>query len=113
MINSPRSLKACKELGILPKELYKISIEEYRNQNPTSFTLEPKMLQFRYEGYEKFRNDSITLVRKRREILMQQENESNYGTKRIKTSNNFMMRSLEKVKEGERKAMEKLRNQQM
>ena len=31
MINSPRSLRACKELGIIPSELYKISIEEYKN----------------------------------------------------------------------------------
>jgi hypothetical protein len=77
MINSPRSLKACKELGILPKELYKISIEEYRSQNPTSITLDQKMLQFRYDGYEKFRKDSISLVRKRREILISKENDEN------------------------------------
>lgn len=112
MINSPRSLKACKELGILPIELYKISIEEYRSQNPNSITLEPKMLQFRYEGYEKFRKDSITLVKKRREILIKKENESYTSTTRLKTYNNFLMRSLEKMKEGERKAMQNLKNQQ-
>ena len=104
MINSPRSLKACKELGILPTELYKISIEEYKSQNPTSFTLEPKMLQFRYEGYEKFRKDSISLVKKRREILIKKENESYTSTKRMKTDNNFLLRSLEKMKEGEKKS---------
>ena len=44
MIKSPRSLKVCRELGILPKELYKISIEEFvRNQNPTSFALVQKI----------------------------------------------------------------------
>ena len=112
MINSPRSLKACKELGILPIELYKISIEEYRSQNPNSITLEPKMLQFRYEGYEKFRKDSITLVKKRREILIKKENESYTSTTRLKTYNNFLTRSLEKMKEGERKAMQNLKNQQ-
>ena len=68
MINSPRSLKACKELGIIPTELYQISIDEYRSQNPSSFTLDDKMIQFRYDGYEKFRKDSIELVKKRREV---------------------------------------------
>ena len=112
MINSPRSLKACKELGILPKELYKISIEEYRNQNPTSITLDQKMLQFRYDGYEKFRKDSISLVRKRREILISKENDENNSKRRTKTENSYVLRSMERMKEGERKAMENLRNQQ-
>ena len=112
MINSPRSLKACKELGILPKELYKISIEEYRNQNPTSIALDQKLLQFRYDGYEKFRKDSISLVRKRREILISKENDENNSTRRTKTENSYVIRSMERMKEGERKAMENLRNQQ-
>jgi hypothetical protein len=112
MINSPRSIKACKELGILPTELYQITIEEYRSQNPTSITLDQKMLQLRYDGYEKFRNDSITLVKKRREVLINKENEENNSTKRTKSENNFVARSLERMKEGERKAMENLKNQQ-
>ena len=112
MINSPRSLRACKELGILPNELYQITIEEYRSQNPTSFTLDQKMLQLRYDGYEKFRNDSITLVKKRREVLINKEIEENNSTKRTKSENNFVARSLERMKEGERKAMENLKNQQ-
>ena len=114
MINSPRSLRACKELGILPSELYKISIEEYRNQNPASFTLDQKVLTFRYEGYEKFRKDSIALVKRRREILINKENDDNHTTtsRRIKTENNYVLRSMEKMKEGERKAMENLKNLQ-
>ena len=114
MINSPRSLRACKELGILPRELYKISIEEYRNQNPSSITLDQKVLTFRYEGYEKFRKDSIALVKRRREILINKENDDNRTTtsRRVKTENNYVLRSMEKMKEGERKAMENLKNQQ-
>ena len=109
MINSPRSLKACKELGILPAELYKISIEEFRNQNPSSITIDEKILKFRYEGYEKFRKDSIELVKKRREVLINKEKN---GRKAERAETNFVIRSLEKIKEGERKAMENLKNQQ-
>ena len=109
MINSPRSLKACKELGILPAELYKISIEEFRNQNPSTITIDEKILKFRYEGYEKFRKDSIELVKKRREVLINKEKN---GRKAERAETNFVIRSLEKIKEGERKAMENLKNQQ-
>ena len=113
MINSPRSLKACRELGIIPIELYQISIEEYKKQNPSSFTLDQKMLQFRYEGYEKFRKDTINLVKKRREILINKENEIEDNKNRTATTmNNFVVISLEKLKEREKKAMENLKNQQ-
>ena len=67
------------------------------------------MLQFRYDGYEKFRNDSITLVKKRREVLINKENDENNSTKRTKSENNFVARSLERMKKGERKAMENLK----
>ena len=112
MINSPRSLKACKELGIIPIELYQISIEEYKSQNPSLFALDQKMLQFRYKGYEKFRKDSISLVKNRREILISRENNGKNKIRRINTENNFIYRSLEKMKEGERKYMENLKKQQ-
>ena len=109
MINSPRSLKACRELGIIPIELYQISIEEYKKQNPSSFTLDQKMLQFRYEGYEKFRKDTINLVKKRREILINKENEIEDNKNRTATTmNNFVVISLEKLKEREKKAMGKI-----
>ena len=113
MINSPRSLRACRELGIIPVELYQISIEEYKSQNPSSLSLDQKMLQFRYEGYEKFRKDSINLVKKRREIIINKENENEDNKNRtVRTMNNFVSMSLEKLREREKKAMENLKNQQ-
>ena len=110
MINSPRSLKACKELGIIPSELYQISLEEYKKQNPASFSLEQKLLQFRYDGYEKFRKDSIILVKKRRDEMIKREKNNNF--RKSKTDNSFIVRSLERVKEDEMKAMANLKNQQ-
>jgi hypothetical protein len=112
MINSPRSLKACQELGILPIELYQISIEEYKNRNKDSFTMDQKVLKYRYDGFEKFRNESINLARKRREIIIYKENANTQKSRKSKSENSFIMRSLEKMKEGEKKAMENLKNQQ-
>ena len=114
MINSPRSIRACKELGILPSELYQISLEEYKSQNPSSFTLEPNLLKYRYDGYEKFRNETISMVKKRRNIIISKENNSkkSYNIRKSKTDNDFIVRSLINVKERERKALENLKNVQ-
>ena len=112
MINSPRSLKACQQLGILPIELYQISIEEFKNRNKTSLSIDQKMLKYRYDGFEKFRNESITQARKRREAIIDNENKTKEKTRKSKSENSFIMRSLEKMKEGEKKAMEHLKNQQ-
>ena len=123
IINSPRTLKACKELGILPSELYKISIEEYKKKNKSYFTLDQKMLKLRYDGYEKFRKDSVNLVKKRRDILINREKEKEKKDKetttnmdklsrKSKTEISFISQSIERMKIGEKRAMENLKNQQ-
>ena len=112
MINSPRSLRACKELGIIPKELYYISLEEYKVNNPSSISLIPKALQMRYDGLEKIRKDSITLVKKRRQIIISKENVDNYNIKRAKTEGAFGTNSIEELKAGEKKAIENLINRE-
>ena len=112
LINSPRSLKACQELGILPIELYKLSLDEYKNKNKTSFTLEQKMLKMRYDGYDKFRKDSIILVKKKREALIDNEkNKLERNVKKSKSDNTYIAESLKKMKEEERKELENLKNQ--
>ena len=108
MINNPRSIKACKQLGIIPSELYQISLEEYKKQNPDSFNLKPKILQFRYDGHEKLRLDSIALVKKRREEMINNNKNTNAKSK----NNNEYDKNLEKVKEIEKRAMSNLNNQQ-
>jgi len=105
-------LKACQELGILPIELYKLSLDEYKNKNKTSFTLEQKMLKMRYDGYDRFRKDSIILVKKRREALIDKEkNKVERNVKKSKSDNTYIAESLKKMKEEERKELENLKNQ--
>ena len=115
MINSPRSIQACKELGIIPNELYKLSIEEYKNKFKIPINTEQKLLKLRYDGYERFRKESISLVVKRREIIITKENErkrKEQNFKKSKTDNNFVLKSLDKIKEGEKKAIENIKIQQ-
>ena len=115
MINSPRSIQACKELGIIPSELYKISIEEYKNKFKIPINTEQKLLKLRYDGYERFRKESISLVVKRREIIITKENERKRKERNFKksnTDNNYTLKSLDKIKEGEKKAIENMKIQQ-
>ena len=44
MINSPRSLEACRQLGIIPNELYFQDFETYVKMNPEVIAL-PKEIQ--------------------------------------------------------------------
>ena len=112
LINSPRSLRACQELGILPEELYKLSLDEYKNKNKTSFTLDQKILKMRYDGYDRFRKDSIILVKKRREVLIDNEkNKVERNVKKSKSDNSYIADSFKKMKEEERKELENLKNQ--
>jgi len=114
MINSPRSLQACKELGIIPSELYKLSIDEYKDKFKIINT-DQKMLKLRYDGYERFRKESISLVAKRREIIIAKENDKKRNEKNFKkskTDNNFVLKSVDKIKEGEKKAIENIKIQQ-
>lgn len=108
LINSPRSLKACQELGILPIELYKISLDEYKNKNKSSFTLEPKILKMGYDGYNIFRKDSIILVKKRREVLIDNEkNKKEKKAKKSKSDNTYITKSLKKNERRRKKRIRK------
>ena len=115
MINSPRTIKACQELSIIPSELYKISLEEYKSTYKLPITMDQKILKLRYDGYEKFRKESISLVVKRREIIITKENErkrKEKNFKKSKTDNNYVFKSLDKIKEGEKKTFENIKIQQ-
>ena len=44
MINSPRSLEACKRRGVEPSELYQLSEEEFRKKYPEVINFTQKIL---------------------------------------------------------------------
>ena len=63
ILNSPRSLLACKKLGINPSELYYISLEDYKNKNLENKNLPKDILDIKYEEFENYRNKSIEQVK--------------------------------------------------
>ena len=77
--------------------------------------MDQKIIKMRYDGYEKFRKESITLVQKRREVIIANENNGKKKPKNIKkskTNNVYIYKSLDNIKNGEKKAIEKFKSQQ-
>ena len=63
LINSPRSILACKILGILPQELIFKDFSQFLNENSSIMNLSKDIQKIRYENIEKYRQESVRLVK--------------------------------------------------
>ena len=72
-LTSPRSLEACKRLGILPQELYYQNFNEYYNSHPELMVLSKEIQKIRYDHVEKIRQDSIELIKEKRLEIIKEE----------------------------------------
>ena len=105
LINSPRTIEACQNLGVEIRELYKLTFEEFKLKNPAMVNLSPKILKFHYEGREKIRINTIEAVKEERNKIIKEE-------ERIKSSKNYTIKfknskSLEN-KDTDKKIMEEI-----
>ena len=75
IMNSPRSLEACKMLGVDPIEMYYIPFEEFKERNPDMKKLPSDLQQYRYDQFEKFRNETIAQVKEARQGIIDGEKE--------------------------------------
>ena len=77
-MNSPRSLEACRQLGILPESLYYIDFKTYVQYNPEIIRLSKDIQQIRFDKINKYREETIQLVKdKREEIINNEEKKEN------------------------------------
>ena len=79
IINSPRSKEACLRLGIETSELIQQTLEEFKSKHPDVRSLDADMVKFRYNAAEKFRIQSINLIKKEREKIMDEANDIKIG----------------------------------
>ena len=101
-LNSPRSLEACRKLGIDPLELYSISLEEYKAKNPESRNLPKEILDMRYEAIENYRNKSIDDAKELRAKIIEEEEkkkENNNENKNEEKNNEEKKEEKKKKKE--------------
>jgi hypothetical protein len=68
VINSPRSLKACKIEGILPDELTYKPIEAFNDR-----ALSPRLVKLRYDFFEAKRRDLLAAARRARDGMLAEE----------------------------------------
>ena len=74
-MNSPRSLEACRQLGILPEELYFQDMETYIKMNPEVIGLPKDIQKIRFENIDKYRRETIRMVKEQRELIIKKEND--------------------------------------
>ena len=78
ILNSPRSLQACLQLGIEISELYQLTMDEFKKKYPEVKNLSDDLIQLRYDAEEKFRNDTIKQAKEERnKIIEENEKEKN------------------------------------
>lgn len=71
VINSPRSLQACKQEGVKPIELTYKPIEAFQEKN-----LSPRLVKLRYDFFEAKRRDLLAAARRARESIVADERRS-------------------------------------
>ena len=101
-MNSPRSLEACRMLGILPQSLYYIDFKTYIQINPEIFRLSKDLQQKRFENINKYRKETIEIVKKQRQLIIDEQNENKEDNKKDKG------KSENKEGEGEKKRNKKI-----
>ena len=116
MINSPRTIEACNNLGVQVEELYKPTFEEFKSNNPELIHLSPEILKYHYEGREKIRLETIKKVKKERERIIKEEEKSiksknrYYKTKSVEKLD-MELKVLKAIEQG-KKTIEQLKKQQ-
>lgn len=75
VINSPRSLQACKLEGVLPSELIYKPVEAFQERN-----LSPRLVKLRYDFFEAKRRDLLAASRRARDTLVAEGKRSSEGS---------------------------------
>jgi len=117
-IESPRSLKACEELGILPEELFKIKFEEFIKNSTDMINLSKDAMHLRYNNIEIYRNKLISEVKQKRKNIMKdmekkkEKSKSNSKCDEILNDDDIMEREINDMINKGAKTLEKIRQKQ-
>ena len=90
-------------------------MDEFKLLNPDVRHLPQDMIQLRYDGEEKYRNDSIEQVKAERKKIMEEatgETDKKQEEKKEAESQNELDEKMKKIKEEEEKALEKIKKKQ-
>ena len=90
IMNSPRSLKACRQLGIIPSELYFQDFETYVKLNPEVIGLPKDIQKIRFDNIDNYRKETIEMVKEQREKIINtlEEKKQQFESTNISKINN-------------------------
>lgn len=115
-ITSPRSLKACKKIGIETKDLYYIDLDGFRNSSFELKNLDPEFLRMRYNHAEMVRKRLIDEARAERHRIIEEEknkkmnqSQTNPDLNKTSTSQDKMFSTAIEI---EKKQIEKIKYKQ-
>ena len=105
-ITSPRSLEACRQLGIIPNELYFQDFETYVKLNPEVIGLPKDIQKLRFENIDNYRKETIQMVKEQREKIINNQKEKEENSKILnnnitanKSNNNSNILGNESIEE--------------
>ena len=121
-MNSPRSLEACRQLGINPQSLYYVKFKTFVRTHPEIIRLNEELQKKRFNNINKYREEMIaSVIQKREEIIKEQEKEETAETnidnsKSAKKKKKLDVLNLEKMlvdmKRREERNIEKIKQKQ-
>ena len=121
-MNSPRSLEACRQLGINPESLYYVKFKTFVRTHPEIIRLNEELQKKRFNNINKYREEMIeSVIQKREEIIKEQEKDeqaetSNENNKSAKKKKKLDVLNLEKMlvdmKKREERNIEKIKQKQ-
>ena len=118
-MRSPRSLEACRQLGIRPRSLYYIDFETFVKNNPEIIRLKKDIQEKRFENINKYRQKMIEAVKQRREEIIEEQEEkkvfksnTNINNNNKKTEILNLEKMLEDIRTKEEKNIEKIKQKQ-
>lgn len=76
VIDSPRSLQACRQEGVLPQELIFKPVEAFQERN-----LSPRLVKLRYDFFEAKRRDLLAAARRARDSILADEHRDKENSK--------------------------------
>ena len=94
-LSSPRSIEACRLIGITPNELYPITLDEYINKHPDIKYMKQNLQEQRFNNFDKIRKENLEAAQsKRKEIIENEGNKSNQSKSQNKMDNSTAVKIL-------------------
>ena len=106
-IQTAHSKQALLELGLEENKLYRLDKEKYLLRHPELKNASTEIQDKRYDHYEQRRQDQIELAKKRRNELIEKENEENKENKNKENKNDENNENNENNEEPQSEAIKK------